>query len=45
MNTPRAGHGTAMVRARVLAVVKTADVCMKPSRNPNKNSLTIKSAS
>jgi hypothetical protein len=45
MSTPTAGHGTAMVRTRVLALFKTADVCIIPLGEFDKSYMIIKSAS
>ena len=36
MSIPRAGHGRSTARTRVLAVLKTADVCITPSKNHTK---------
>jgi hypothetical protein len=44
MSTPTAGHGTAMVRTRVLAVFKTADVCIIALPDFDKSHMIIKSA-
>jgi hypothetical protein len=44
MSTPTAGHGTAMVRTRVLAVFKTADVDIVPLREFDKSHMIINSA-
>ncbi len=43
--TPSAGHGTAMVRTRVLAVFNVADVCINNLRESDKMYMIIKSSS
>jgi hypothetical protein len=45
MSTPKADHGTAMVRTRALAVFKTPDVYILPLRRLDKSHMLIKSAS